>query len=144
MPDNCDLRTFCKLASTNSKLRPWKMPFYDSVTSFHCKTHVFILLSKRNKSFLCLYSVASVDRHVFIFGATEHVQSAVHAERILDPLRLVGTARRTPFSFQACMNGCKPACSTNYPFRNGNLWIRKFAYCYWVAYNSNCRLRNVI
>ena len=50
---------------------------------------------------------------------TKHVQSAVLTERDLPPLRWVRTARRTSCSFQACVNGCKSACSTNYPMRNG-------------------------
>jgi len=60
------------------------------------------------------------------------MQSAVLAERVLPPLRLVQTARRTPYNFQACVNGCKPTCSTNYQIRNGHVWIRKLACSYWV------------
>ena len=69
------------------------MAVYDKVASFHCKIHVFILLYKRNKRFFwCRYPVVSVYLHVLIIGATQHVQSAVFAERALPPLRLLRTA----------------------------------------------------
>jgi len=69
--------------------------------------------------FWCHYLIVSVYRHVFISTATQYLQSAVLAEQVLPPLRLERTALRTLYNFQACANGYKPACSTNYPIRNG-------------------------
>jgi len=105
-------------------------------------THSFFCL-REIRHFLYCYPVVSVYRHLFIIEATQHVQSAVLAEQVLPPLRLVRTARRTN-NLQARMNGCKPACSTIYPIRNGYLWIIKFSCCYWVAYRRDGRLRKVI
>jgi hypothetical protein len=80
-------------------------------------------------TFYCFYSSTRdffrVAIQLYLFfdmpyqAATQQVQSIGTAERVLPPLRLVRTARRTSYSFQACLNGCKLACSTNYPIRNG-------------------------
>ena len=118
------------------KYQVWalKRAFYDYATSFQCLIHVFILLSKRNKRlFGLVIPVVFVYRHFFISWATKHVQSAVLAELGLPALRLVRTAMRSPHSFKADVNGCKPVCSTIYPIRNGYVWIRKFAFSYWVT-----------
>jgi hypothetical protein len=81
-------------------------------------THSFFC-PREMRHFLCCYSVLSVNRHVFIIEPTQHVQSSVLAGEVVHPLRLVRTARRTN-SLEACVNGCKPACSTIYPIRNEN------------------------
>jgi len=46
---------------------------------------------------------------------------AVLAERVCPPLKLVRTARRTAYCFQADVDGFKPTCSTNYPIRYGHV-----------------------
>ena len=64
---------------------------------FHLIIHVFMLLSKRNKRFLLTLSCC------IRFASTQ----------------IGAAARRTPYSFQPCVNGLKPACSTDYPIRDG-------------------------
>lgn len=46
----------------------------------------------------------------------------MHVTKWWSPLRSVRTARRTPFSSQPHVNGCKLACYTYYPIRNQNMW----------------------
>jgi hypothetical protein len=48
-----------------------------------------------------------------------------------------GSDRAENVQLPSFMNWLKPACSTNYPIRNGYMWMRKFACSYWVAYSSD-------
>ena len=78
---------------------------------FHLIIHAFMLLSKRNKRFLLTLSCC------IRFASTQ----------------IGAVARRTPYSFQPCVNGRKPACSTDCPIRDGYGWIRKIPCSDWVA-----------
>jgi len=110
--------TSCKQVSKNGKLGPRRGSFYDNAASIHCIIHVFILLPKTNEQLfgvgirLCLFIDMSL-------SSEQKTRAKCCASRVLPALRLVRTARSTPYSCQASMNGCKPACSTNYPIRNG-------------------------
>ena len=93
------------------------------------KAHVVADLSSNGEKWYILLIIFLVSLSCFIslWTCLNH-RSKKHMQSELCLLRLVRTARRTPYSFQARVNGYRPACSTVYPITIGYVWIRKFAF----------------
>jgi len=85
----------------------------------------------------------SVYRQVFTTGATKQVQSAVPAEWVIASTQIVADWGENSVQLSSFCEWVKPACSTDYPIRNGYVWVRKFPCSYWVAYSCEYRLSKI-